>query len=82
MKFLNLFYFLLIVTFAVPSFAQDADDAAVDQEPTTVEALLALVKEGKVKEQAENVKREATFMANKNKQASILAAEKKERGRL
>ena len=44
MKFLNLFYFLLIVTFAVPSFAQDADDAAVDQEPTTVEALLALVK--------------------------------------
>jgi biopolymer transport protein ExbB len=81
MKFLNLFYFLLIVTFAVPSFAQDADDAAVDQEPTTVEALLALVKEGKVKEQAENVKREATFMANKNKQASILAAEKKELAR-
>jgi Fe2+ or Zn2+ uptake regulation protein len=81
MKFLNLFYFVLIVTFSAPSFAQDADDASVDQEPTTVEALLALVKEGKVKEQAENNKREATFLASKNKQASILAAEKRELAR-
>ena len=81
MKFLNLFYFVLIVTFSAPSFAQDADDASLDQEPTTVEALLALVKEGKVKEQAENNKREATFLASKNKQASILAAEKRELAR-
>ena len=54
MKLLNLFYFVLIVTFSTPSFTQDANDENVDQEPTTVEALLALVKEGKVKEQAEN----------------------------
>ena len=67
MKFLNLFYFVLIITFSTPSFTQDANDENVDQEPTTVEALLALVKEGKVKEQAENVKREATFLASKNK---------------
>ena len=81
MKFLNLFYFVLIVTFSSPSFSQDADDANADQEPTTVEALLALVKEGKVKEQAENNKREAAFLASKNKQASILAAEKRELAR-
>jgi len=81
MKRLNLFYFILIVTFANPSFTQDAEDASVDQEPSTVEALLALVKEGKVKEQSENAKREAEFLANKNKQASILAAEKRELAR-
>ena len=81
MKLLNLFYFVLIVTFSTPSFTQDANDENVDQEPTTVEALLALVKECKVKEQAENVKREATFLASKNKQASILAAEKRELAR-
>ena len=42
-------------------------------EVSTVEALLALVKEGKTQEQAANSNREAEFMANKNKQASILA---------
>ena len=47
-------------------------------EVSTVEALLALVKEGKTQEQAANSSREAEFMANKNKQASILAAEKRE----
>ena len=71
MKFLNLFYLILIVTFSTSSFAQDADDASVDQEPTTVEALLALVKEGKVKEQAENNKREATFLASKTNFRSL-----------
>ena len=50
-------------------------------EVSTVEALLALVKEGKTQEQAANSKREAEFMANKNKQASILAAEKRELAR-
>ena len=39
---------------------------------------LALVKEGKTKEQAANDERENAFLANKNKQASILAAEKRE----
>jgi biopolymer transport protein ExbB len=50
-------------------------------EVSTVEALLALVKEGKTQEQAANSSREAEFMANKNKQASILAAEKRELAR-
>ena len=50
-------------------------------EVSTVEALLALVKEGKTQEQAANSHREAEFMANKNKQASILAAEKRELAR-
>ena len=80
MKRLNIFYFLTILTFAYPAFAQDTEEV-VDQEPTTVEALLALVKEGKVKEQAENAKREASFLADKNKQANILAAEKRELAR-
>ena len=57
-------------------FAQDAAEEVV--EVSTVEALLALVKEGKTKEQAANNERENKFLANKNKQASILAAEKRE----
>jgi hypothetical protein len=36
-----------------------------------------LVKEGKTKEQSENSQREAKFLANKNKQAETLAAEKR-----
>jgi biopolymer transport protein ExbB len=57
-------------------FAQDANEEVV--EISTVEALLALVKEGKTQEQAANDDRENKFLANKNKQASILAAEKRE----
>ena len=59
--------------------AQDAAEEVV--EVSTVEALLALVKEGKTQEQAANSQREQSFMANKNKQASILAAEKRELAR-
>ena len=60
-------------------YAQDATEEAV--EVSTVEALLALVKEGKTQEQAANSQREQSFLANKNKQASILAAEKRELAR-
>ena len=60
-------------------YAQDANEEAV--EVSTVEALLALVKEGKTQEQAANSQREQSFLANKNKQASILAAEKRELAR-
>ena len=59
--------------------AQDATEEVV--EVSTVEALLALVKEGKTQEQAANDERENKFLANKNKQASILAAEKRELAR-
>ena len=60
-------------------FAQDSEGE--ETEISTVEALLMLVKEGKTKEQSANAHREAQFMANKNKQAEILAAEKRELAR-
>jgi len=66
----------LLITFNGFIFAQDAAEEVV--EVSTVEALLALVKEGKTKEQAANNEREEKFLANKSKQASILAAEKRE----
>ena len=71
--------FVLSLTFNTFIFAQESEDEAV--EVSTVEALLMLVKEGKTAEQSENSKREARFMANKNKQAEILAAEKRELAR-
>ena len=60
-------------------FAQDSEEDAV--EVSTVEQLLMLVKEGKTKEQSANSEREAKFMAEKNNQAAILAAEKRELAR-
>ena len=69
----------LLLLFSGLVSSQEASEEVV--EVSTVEALLALVKEGKTQEQAANSKREADFMANKNKQASILAAEKKELAR-
>jgi biopolymer transport protein ExbB len=76
----NLYFIpaLLILLSGLVS-AQDATEEVV--EVSTVEALLALVKEGKTQEQAANSQREQSFMANKNKQASILAAEKRELAR-
>jgi len=79
----NLYIFPLLLAFSLglSAFvsAQDASEEVV--EISTVEALLALVKEGKTKEQAANTQREDAFTANKNKQASILAAEKRELAR-
>jgi len=69
----------LLISLSGIIFAQDATEEVV--EVSTVEALLALVKEGKTKEQATNSERENQFVANKNKQASILAAEKRELAR-
>ena len=76
----NLYFIpaLLILLSGLVS-AQDTAEEVV--EVSTVEALLALVKEGKTQEQAANSQREQSFMANKNKQASILAAEKRELAR-
>ena len=69
--------FLVLMTSFI--FAQDATEEV--EEVSTVEALLMLVKEGKTKEQAANTERENKFLADKNKQASILAAEKRELAR-
>ena len=73
-KYLSIL-FVLSLTFNSFVFAQDAEEET--PEVSTVEALLMLVKEGKTQEQSENSQREAKFLANKNKQAETLAAEKK-----
>ena len=77
MKYLK--YSILVTTiFSVLSFAQDIND---EGEPTTVKSLLELVQEGRTVEQDENSIREAQFLAEKNKQAAILEAEKRELAR-
>ena len=77
-KFLSVL-FVLSLTLNPFVFAQESEGD--ETEISTVEALLQLVKEGKTKEQSANADREAKFMANKNEQASILAAEKRELAR-
>jgi biopolymer transport protein ExbB len=77
-KYLSIL-FVLSLTFNGYVFAQEEQEEG--NEISTVEALLNLVKQGKTQEQSENSKREARFMANKNKQAEILAAEKRELAR-
>ena len=74
MKKLYIIPALLLLFSGLVSSQENSEEVV---EVSTVEALLALVKEGKTQEQAANSDREAEFMANKNKQASILAAEKK-----
>ena len=71
--------FVLSLTLNTFMFAQESESD--EAEISTVEALLQLVKEGKTKEQSANAEREAKFMANKNEQAAILAAEKRELAR-
>ena len=71
--------FVLSLTLNTFIFAQESESN--EAEISTVEALLQLVKEGKTKEQSANAEREAKFMANKNEQAAILAAEKRELAR-
>ena len=78
-NYLSKFLLAVVLSFNVVLFDQDSDEEAV--EVSTVEQLLMLVKEGKTQEQSANAKREAKFMAEKNNQASILAAEKRELAR-
>ena len=77
-KYLSIL-FVLSLTLNTFVFAQESEGD--EAEISTVEAILQLVKEGKTKEQSENADREAKFMANKNEQAAILAAEKRELAR-
>ena len=78
-NYLSRFLLTLVISFNLVLFAQETDEVAV--EVSTVEQLLMLVKEGKTQEQSANSAREAKFMAEKNNQASILAAEKRELAR-
>jgi len=72
-KYLTL---LLALGFVGLTSAQDNSNSA-EGEPTTIQSLLELVKQGRTSEQDANSQREKEFMADKNKQAAILAAEKK-----
>jgi len=72
---------LFVLSLTLNNFVSAQDSEGEETEISTVEALLQLVKEGKTKEQSANADREAKFMANKNEQAAILAAEKRELAR-
>ena len=72
---------LFVLSLTLNTFLVAQESEGDEAEISTVEALLQLVKEGKTKEQSENADREAKFMANKNEQAAILAAEKRELAR-
>ena len=77
----NLYVLPFIVLLSLSFIVSAQDNADETEEISTVEALLALVKEGKTQEQAANTDRENQFLANRDKQASILAAEKRELAR-
>ena len=72
---------LFVLSLTLNTFVVAQESEGDEAEISTVEALLQLVKEGKTKEQSENADREAKFIANKNEQAAILAAEKRELAR-
>ena len=72
---------LFVLSLTLNTFVVAQESEGDEAEISTVEALLLLVKEGKTKEQSANADREAKFMANKNEQAAILAAEKRELAR-
>ena len=77
MKILN----KCILSFAlITSISTYAQEATVG-EPSTIQGLLQLVEQGRTTEQGVNAKREADFLADKNKQAAKLAAEKRELAR-
>ena len=77
----NLYVLPFLILLSLSFFVSAQDNSEQTEEVSTVEALLALVKEGKTQEQAANTDRENQFLANRDKQASILAAEKRELAR-
>ena len=77
----NLLILPLLVSLIVSAFVSAQEEAEETAQASTITELLQLVKEGKTKEQSINNQREQDFLANKNKQASILAAEKRELAR-
>ena len=77
-KYLSIIF---VLSLTLNTFVVAKESEGDEEEISTVEALLQLVKEGKTKEQSANADREAKFMANKNEQAAILAAEKRELAR-
>ena len=75
----KLLFTSLFVLFAF--FSINAQEELEVVEPSNLDMLLELVKEGKSKEQAENDRREDEFIASRNRQGEILAAEQRELAR-
>ena len=75
----KLLFTSLFVLFAF--FSVNAQEELEVVEPSNLDMLLELVKEGKSKEQAENDRREDEFIASRNRQGEILAAEQRELAR-
>jgi biopolymer transport protein ExbB len=75
----KLLFTLLFVLLAF--FNINAQEELEVVEPSNLDMLLELVKEGKSKEQAENDRRENEFIAARNRQGEILAAEQRELAR-
>jgi len=67
MKTINKYILSFALIASVSNFAQEV----VEGEPTTIQGLLQLVEQGRTSEQGVNAKREADFLADKNKQAKI-----------
>jgi len=81
MKFYSQYLAIFIaISFIGINHAQENVETS-EGEPTTIQSLLELVKEGRTSEQSVNSQREKEFLADKNKQAAILAAEKRELAR-
>ena len=76
-KILNQCILSFALITSISTYAQEETEG----EPTTIQGLLQLVEQGRTTEQGVNAKREADFLADKNKQAAILAAEKRELAR-
>ena len=75
----KLLFTSLFVLFAF--FSINTQEELEVVEPSNLDMLLELVKEGKSKEQAENDRREDEFIASRNRQGEILAAEQRELAR-
>ncbi len=69
MKTLNKYILSFALITSVSTFAQEAAEG----EPTTIQGLLQLVEQGRTTEQSVNAKREAEFLADKNKASSKIS---------
>ena len=77
MKILNKCILSFALISSISTYAQEETEG----EPSTIQGLLQLVEQGRTTEQGVNAQREDDFLADKNKQAAILAAEKRELAR-
>ena len=72
----NLYVLPFLILLSLSFFVSAQDNAEETEEVSTVEALLALVKEGKTQEQAANTDSKNQSLAISDKQAYILVGRK------